>query len=453
VDFHVLDPKKAIYKLHGCVSDSDSLQYTIKTVGKGLSEKKKQVFEYYMKKYPFIFIGFSDNDYDITKCILETKPKTLWLYHKNISDQIQRLLNKINGEKAPVDQNMVLEYIKRKNYNIDFERTSIKEEYNIDKAWPGFIFRNQILKLMGNILNDAGLPFIAEDIFPIVNAFVEESESLDDAIFAIERGKICITEGDLYNAEKYLIQALNYFRKRDDERYLSTAYLLLFVYTISNIDYNRKGLKQLFENIIRSKCNKVDYRVSLIVGIFLFFCGDKKAENFLIQSINETRNYGDINQQAWAIYWYGNFLYLKNKYTKATEQFEEALYLSSMTGNMLLSAKICFNYGMCLFNRKMIKESMMTLLKSFLLYRQIGNTQGQLELIQIVQMLNIKPTGKKLKLLSVIKTMYGYDLNPPDGTMAEILSPRVSSKKMQKLDAVDYKSIDDFIKCVWEYEI
>ena len=185
----------------------------------------------------------------------------------------------------------------------------------------------------------------------------------------------------------------------------------------------------------------------------MFFCGDKKAENFLIQSINETRNYGDVNQQAWAIYWYGNFLYLKNKYKKATEQFEEALYLSSMTGNMLLSAKICFNYGMCLFNRKMIKESVMTLLKSFLLYRQIGNTQGQLELIQIVQMLNIKPSGRKLKLLSVIKTMYGYDLNPPDGTMAEILSPRVSSKKMQKLDAVDYKSIDDFTKCVWEYEI
>jgi len=117
-DFVVTDPQPAIYKLHGCVTQLESIAFTIRSVGRGLSKAKSQVFSHYMQSYPTAFLGFSDNDYDITKCIVEAKPRALWLYHSDLSGPVTELLREIKGKSARWEREPILAYLQEQGHRL-----------------------------------------------------------------------------------------------------------------------------------------------------------------------------------------------------------------------------------------------------------------------------------------------------------------------------------------------
>ena len=68
-DFKIYGGKIVIYKLHGTVQNINSLITTLDGVGTGLSKNKEEILSHYLSSNPFWFIGWSNNDYDITSVI------------------------------------------------------------------------------------------------------------------------------------------------------------------------------------------------------------------------------------------------------------------------------------------------------------------------------------------------------------------------------------------------
>ncbi len=87
----VEENRPILFKIHGCVSDLNSMVLTLNRVGKGL-EKWKREFLNTFSKTPFVFIGYSDRDKDITPYIIGLKNKWLWFLYNGspISSHIRK---------------------------------------------------------------------------------------------------------------------------------------------------------------------------------------------------------------------------------------------------------------------------------------------------------------------------------------------------------------------------
>lgn len=81
-DIDVLPQDRVLlFKIHGCLSQPDSLTFSLGQVGRGLSMDKRSLLSYLLREFPFLFLGWSDNDIDLTPIIARSVRQCFWIVH------------------------------------------------------------------------------------------------------------------------------------------------------------------------------------------------------------------------------------------------------------------------------------------------------------------------------------------------------------------------------------
>lgn len=133
-----LQPKSPnLIKIHGCATAPHSLVFNLTHVGKGLAEWKKSMLSK-LSANPFIFLGYSDRDKDITPILAQLSNKWLWLCHNSIDLQSQvpvdsflhNLLAKENRYVIYEDANTVFLNYVNAACNSEIAQTTLRPSFN-----------------------------------------------------------------------------------------------------------------------------------------------------------------------------------------------------------------------------------------------------------------------------------------------------------------------------------
>lgn len=93
----------AIFKLHGSINKQETIQVILSQVGLGLDLSKRNILSTYGDIAPFVFIGYSDRDKDITPALKSLKNQWIWFEHDN-NERIIILKGKNFAAKSELDK-------------------------------------------------------------------------------------------------------------------------------------------------------------------------------------------------------------------------------------------------------------------------------------------------------------------------------------------------------------
>ncbi|MBX5320874.1 MAG: SIR2 family protein [Candidatus Bathyarchaeia archaeon] len=94
-----------LFKLHGSIEDIQSILDTLTEVGKGLSEPKKEVLEYFWQNFNFVFIGYScRDDFDIFPELLKLPGEKSVCWFSYVKDGLDTIIFGKRGIELEYEQ-------------------------------------------------------------------------------------------------------------------------------------------------------------------------------------------------------------------------------------------------------------------------------------------------------------------------------------------------------------
>jgi tetratricopeptide (TPR) repeat protein len=351
-----------LIKFHGCATRPRSIALTLAQVGKGLDEWKKRHLMRAASTYPFLFIGYSDRDKDISPILSSITNNWIWLFHDALAIEdhvphgslLDRMLAKPNRVAIHTDIEKAFKaYCNAIGSYPDVSPSSQKANWmdlivgafdDLDTLHSCVALGDILYELLGDWKN-------AE----IVLLFAQRLPNLSKTTLTmldIRRKRVLIDQWKLQELEQSLqslpLSAIDDGELSPDIR-AQIAHTWAAAYQKRAVQSSEEA-ERLFaiqEVLLRQAARPADAAMSIMNrAVVLQKRGHyRKSEELYKDSISELRDAGHLPHLAKALVNYGSLLGIRGRNDEALKIYEEAMDIFFMLGEDLWVARLKINIG------------------------------------------------------------------------------------------------------------
>jgi tetratricopeptide (TPR) repeat protein len=210
-------PGGYVFKLHGTIEDPESILATLRSIGKGLTNYKEKVLEYFLQNFNFCFMGYScQDDFDILHVLLNTSSNKSVVWFQYRKGEIGQIICGRN----------ILEYEREKEQKRPLGE---KKEWSIINANEFLLKKKVFLKIVGDSSR------FVRHIFPssirrestenmasiengrMVNQFSEWARKISDYDKNLIAGRLFNYIESFDKAEEYLKKSENFAQEKTEK--------------------------------------------------------------------------------------------------------------------------------------------------------------------------------------------------------------------------------------------
>jgi|GEM_PF-5182091 len=403
---HFLSAKNeiSIVKLHGCVSELDSIVIALDDIGKRCTSTKINILKYFLENYYVLFTGYRGADLDIYSCLVTTKCKGIFwntLSEKSLIPKIRRLLNVRKGKILVGDLNELLVRLAEKlQIRIEKQDYKIKtpDMSKIIYSWTRGIETYIKVIIMGDLFEYVGRWEKALEFF---NIGIKEAEKRNnkelEALFLSKMSAIHYKGQEYEKARDLCNKVLKITEHFDLPLKLNNKVAMLQIIGLTCIheggkikaafDYLQRALKyqEKLEKINeKSRYHKAE--VLSNIGNTLYLGGlMQEALKYYSRCLKVFDEFGDVHGRACTLANVGN-IYLKQKeLDRSMRCYKEAEHLFIETRDFYEIPKISFNLAIINHKKNRNEKAVVYAKKAFEFYEIIGDREGAIEASNLLE--------------------------------------------------------------------
>jgi tetratricopeptide (TPR) repeat protein len=399
-----------LYKLHGSIDNEKTLIAILDQVGRGLSRQKTEILKNCLDKNSCIFIGWSNDDVDITPILFHGEKKFFWVKHSEI-DEIRFTDYRNLRNEAKEEKRINSLIIAHKGYKIECNTTNLLEsilsrlsDETIDRSSnPAEIDYSDVFRDLSE-----GLPDSFK--FNIVGELCRDIGKWEDSI-AFYQIALRLAEEDInrllmslfhnnlgvaYQAKGEWDKSISHFEKSLElknnlgerlELKKKRGYEDIFISTLSNlgISYLRSGdlnkaadyLNKGAELAKESRNTYLIGRTLNNLGILHDHKGDtRKAIEYYEESLREKRKSGDISGIASSLSNLARKYELQGNRSKSIDYHVESIDLKKKLGDLQGIAQISNNLASMFVSRLDFERALEYCNEALGKFEHLGDTVG-----------------------------------------------------------------------------
>lgn len=368
---YVNESSATLYKLHGCISDLNSIVITLNDVGKRCVNRNIKSLQYFLENYYTLFLGYRGADLDIFSYLATSKCKgIIWNTRSkdNILEKIKKVIQLHNGSIIVDDLCNILEIL-NKNFLLhkySVEKNSISNvKHNLDyfTFWSKRANIFSKILIMGDIWDYIGEWEIAIKFFKYGWWLSKKGKQKDmESIFI---GRIT---GISYKNNNYkdVIDYCNMMIKIADEfppaLKLSQSITAMQFIGLVKAKFDQKKANQYFIQCLKyqEELEKIDIQTRYKKIDILINAGNNLFKGKLFDEAKEIYNealsicdeLGDVHGRARMLTNVGSIKVEQNKLDNGINLYKEAEYLFKETGDIYELADILLNISKAYFRKK-----------------------------------------------------------------------------------------------------
>ena len=372
------DASGCIIKLHGSISDPNSIIICLDEVGKNCAFPKLNSLKYYLENYHILFSGYRGADLDIFSCLATVNCKgIIWntRSEKNILPKIKHLLDKQKGKVIQADLNKLFKMIADK-LNLSTGETKgiglskTRDFYKELLDWALNIELYSKIIIMGDLWEYIGKGSIGLEFFQRGYALTKQDKEVEiQNIFLGRLAGIFYNRREYDNARNVCNLIMDNFERIPDISKLNAS---IDTFQLIGLIEARKDIKAGMKWIIQSLRNqeelekadeKTRYKkggIYLNAANLLYHGGLlDEAINYYKYALEIIDEFGDVHGRARILSNFGTVLLKKGETDTFIHYYKDAEYLFSETGNICELSRILLNLAIVynkIGKRKMSKN-------------------------------------------------------------------------------------------------
>lgn len=334
-----------IYKLHGSITTPDTIITTLDQVGKGLGSRKREVLQSLLDSHDFLFLGWSDNDIDITPILYSGNKKFYWSYHKTDANGPIRSLIEAHHGAAIKHRDLVRSISDILHCNVTMEPQGKK--IGINRDWAKSIDPFLKMLVVGSILREIRLYKEARMVYDHLLGKIAPSSDIRGLAFH-EIGYILLDIGKLSQAIKALSLAKEIFKRFGKQRNelitnnnIGLAYLKL--------GESKTALKLFSANLALCKHLKDNQLLAMTysnIGSVHYYIGRwDRASHFYTNALERCKEAGDIRNEIQTCASIGGVALRMGNWESSLRNYNDALILSEKIGDISSQVKVRVDIG------------------------------------------------------------------------------------------------------------
>lgn len=365
----VYDEKKSriantptLIKIHGCAKHPHTLIFNLRQVGIGLDEWKIRLLKK-LSSDPFIFIGYSDQDKDLSPILDTLKNEWYWLVHNYIplKEQIPQksgLFKLLNSPKR------VVVFCDAKSEFLNFANKTFEVDCKFDISYSKFDWKKKLLSILQQVNNAKKISVCGDLLYDLLGEVslaecVYKKGIRDDSISIIDKlsyeTKLNVLYGNNWDIEKLEKRLKHVELKYKDIKIPRLVSATLHsqwatLYYRKSISFSKLSEKHFVdeENICDSLgMTERKYHSIINQAVILQRRGDfVKSENKYLDCIPKIKKLGNIILLSKSIINYSSLLIERNKVNLAIRNLKEALALLTNLGEEIWTARLIYNIGL-----------------------------------------------------------------------------------------------------------
>ncbi len=340
----------SLVKLHGSAETPSSVILTLDRVGKGLESWKSAKLTDTATQLPFLFLGYSDRDKDITPVICELQNEWLWFFYDGIpleqhlteNDELDQILSKPRRRVVYANAEPILDLLVQLPAEILCE---LDKSDNKVGDWRDFVlaaFQEVTLTNKAILLGDILRELICEPADASVAYEVATSTATNIDERTLARLKAASVPAECWmNTEAE--ELLTHIEHDIASGEVSTAVKASYFRLRAAVEHQRSN----------------DYMEAAV------------SDNLEAERL--CRELGDVVGEAWALHNRGVVLHMHSKHEEALPLLEDAIEIFRDRGELERLAQALSSYGSLLHALNEHDKELQAFRDAISLYKMLGN--------------------------------------------------------------------------------